>query len=104
MRPARGAAGAIGISCTQALGRSVVMLASVQVSRIRTPGIGDAVGLRVNVYHSSVRFQGLGVLAALRIASATLGAWRAVPAVPATLWSRKLAPMKSTYQGQAVPW
>lgn len=58
----------------------------------------------MNVYHSSFRFHGFGAAAAVRIGWATFEAYRAVPDVPAMLWSLKLAPMKSTYQGQAVPW
>src|ERR1043165_6380979 len=99
MRPAR-APFCAGISCTQALGRSVVMLSSVQVSRIVMPAIGDDSGSRVKVYHSSVRLHGLGGVAAVKIGSVTLAANLATPGVPALLCAAKFAPMKSTYQGQ----
>src|SRR3954470_7285126 len=102
MRPPRVAGAITGISCTQAVGRSWVIMTSWQVSKSLMPAIDS--GLLLNVYHSSLRFHGFGVAAAVKIGCDVLLYQIAVPDVPAVLCWSKLEPTKLTYQAQLPPW
>src|SRR3954462_13544956 len=103
MRPWLVPDGSIGISCTQAQGRSVAALVSWQVSRVFMPGMGEESGSRWNENQVSVRVHGLGVRASDRMGWMLPTANWATPVVPALDSFRKFAPTKSTYQGQVPP-